>query len=95
VFTGLLGGPLRPSKFGILRHTCAALLIAEGASVKAVQAQLGHKMATMTLDTYGHLFPDETERLAERLDRTHAEALADQVRTEPGLEVVQIAQERR
>ena len=65
-----------------LRHTCASLLIAEGGSVKAVQAQLGHKTATMTLDIYGHLFPDETKRLAERLDRARAAALADQARTE-------------
>jgi integrase len=50
-----------------LRHTCASLLIAEGASIKAVQAQLGHKAASMTLHLYGHLFPDETERLAERM----------------------------
>jgi integrase len=42
-----------------LRHTCASLLIAQGASVKAVQAQLGHATASITLDTYGHLFPSE------------------------------------
>ena len=40
-----------------LRHTCASPLIAQGASVKAVQAQLGHASATVTLDRYGHLFP--------------------------------------
>lgn len=39
-----------------LRHTCASL-IAQGASVKAVQAQLGHATAGIVLDTYGHLFP--------------------------------------
>jgi integrase len=48
-----------------LRHTCASLLIAQGASVKAVQAQLGHATASITLDTYGHLFPSELEALAE------------------------------
>jgi integrase len=40
-----------------LRHTYASLLIAQGASVKAVQKQLGHKTASITLDTHGHLFP--------------------------------------
>jgi integrase len=59
-----------------LRHTCASLLIAEGASIKAVQAQLGHKTASMTLDLYGHLFPDETERLAERMDRARSVVVA-------------------
>ena len=63
-------------RFYDLRHTAAALMIREGASVKAVQAQLGHRSAVTTLDRYGHLFPDETERLAERLDRTRAAALA-------------------
>jgi integrase len=47
-----------------LRHTCASLLIAQGASVKAVQAQLGHATASITLDTYGHLFPSEMEALS-------------------------------
>jgi integrase len=60
-----------------LRHTCASLLIAEGATVKAIQAQLGHATATMTLDLYGHLFPDELPMLAERLDATRAAAAAD------------------
>jgi site-specific recombinase XerD len=52
-------------------------LIAQGASVKAVQAQLGYASATMTLDRYGHLFPDELEHLADRPDRARHEALAD------------------
>jgi hypothetical protein len=34
-------GPLREQKFVDLRHTCASLLIAQGASVNTVQAQLG------------------------------------------------------
>jgi hypothetical protein len=36
-----------------LRHTCASLLIREGASIKAVQHHLGHKSASITLDRYG------------------------------------------
>jgi integrase len=31
-----------------LRHSCASLLIAQGATVKAVQAQLGHATASIT-----------------------------------------------
>jgi hypothetical protein len=63
-----------------LRHTCASLLIAHGASIKAVQAQLGHASAVVTLDRYGHLFPDELERLAERLEAVYTGL----VRTERG-----------
>jgi hypothetical protein len=43
-------------------------MIARGANVKTVQAQLGHKTATMTLDQYGHLFPDDLDDVAEKMD---------------------------
>jgi integrase len=51
-----------------LRHTCAALLIAQGAHPKAVQRQLGHSSITVTMDVYGHLYPDDLDRLAESLN---------------------------
>ena len=70
-------------RFHNLRHTCASLLIAQGASVKAVQAQLGHASATVTLDRYGHLFPDELQRLAERLQEAYGDTVTDPARTEP------------
>jgi integrase len=57
-----------------LRHTCASLLIREGASIKAVQHHLGHKSASITLDRYGHHFPEELDHLADRLERLHAQA---------------------
>jgi len=70
-------------RFHDLRHTCASLLIAQGASVKAVQAQLGHASATVTLDRYGHLFPDDLQQLADRLQDAYADAITDPARTEP------------
>ena len=36
----------------------------------------------MTLDRYGHLFPDELQRLADRLQDAYADAVTDPVRTE-------------
>lgn len=51
-----------------LRHTCASLAIAAGANVLAVQRLLGHEAATMTLDTYGHLFSDDLTQVAKSLD---------------------------
>lgn len=65
-----------------LRHTAASLWIASGASVKVVQQQLGHKSASMTLDVYSHLFPDELDAQALRLD-TLRRSPADSVRTAP------------
>jgi site-specific recombinase XerC len=58
-----------------LRHTCAALLIAEGAHPKAIQEHLGHSSITVTMDTYGHLFPSQMEELATRLDHSREVAL--------------------
>ncbi|WP_436785775.1 tyrosine-type recombinase/integrase [Yinghuangia sp. YIM S10712] len=63
---GLAGLGITPHK---LRHTAASLSIAAGADVKVVQQMLGHKSATMTLDLYGHLFPDRLDEVASKLDR--------------------------
>jgi integrase len=73
-----------------LRHTAASLMIRQGASIKAVQKQLGHATASITLDTYGHLFPDELEALAGRMEDARTEALATLVRTQRGPAVVPI-----
>jgi integrase len=74
-----------------LRHTCAALLVAQGAHPKAIQTHLGHSSIQVTLDLYGHLFPDEMDRLAEHLDAAHSAAssqIAASVRHEGGAEVI-------
>jgi len=57
-------------RFHDLRHTCASLLIANGEHPKAVQERLGHSSIAITMDRYGHLFPDQEEALVERLDET-------------------------
>ncbi|VXC13328.1 Site-specific integrase (modular protein) [Aeromicrobium sp. 9AM] len=51
-----------------LRHTAASLAIASGADVKVVQQMLGHGSATMTLDTYGHLFENRLDEVADAMD---------------------------
>lgn len=51
-----------------LRHTAASLAISAGANVKAVQMMLGHASASMTLDTYADLFPDDLDAVATRLE---------------------------
>ncbi|MGH3428888.1 MAG: tyrosine-type recombinase/integrase, partial [Mycobacteriales bacterium] len=45
-------------RFHDLRHTYAALMVAAGAHPKYLQAQMGHSSIRVTLDLYGHLFPD-------------------------------------
>lgn len=68
-----------------LRHTAASLAASAGASVRHVQALLGHASPVLTLSTYQHLFDDDLDAVADRLDAA-AEAArtarADQVRTE-------------
>jgi hypothetical protein len=63
------------------------LLIAQGAHPKAIQAHLGHSSIQVTMDRYGHLFPDALEQLADRLDAARAAARTDPARTEPQHEV--------
>ena len=41
---------------------------AAGADVKAIQQQLGHRNASVTLDTYTHLFEGDLDEVMERLD---------------------------
>lgn len=41
---------------------------AAGADVKAIQQQLGHRSATVTLDTYTHLFEGDLAAIMDRLD---------------------------
>jgi integrase len=70
-----------------LRHTCASLAIAAGANVKVLQTLLGHKTATLTLDRYGHLFPDDLGKIADAFDEA-AKTTADDLRTIPPLRAV-------
>jgi integrase len=62
-------------RFHDLRHTAVALAIAQGAHPKAIQARMGHSSVQMTLDRYGHLFPELDERIAQGLDETYRSSL--------------------
>ena len=56
-------------RFHDLRHTCAAILIAQGAHPKEIQERLGHSTIKLTFDRYGHLLPSLDERLRDGLDQ--------------------------
>lgn len=73
-----------------LRHTAASLAIASGANVKAVQSMLGHAKAAMTLDLYGHLFGDELDAVADRLNAARADMVLTQRRQ--GADVVRLGE---
>lgn len=61
-----VGVPMRPHE---TRHLYASALIADGQSVKVIQERLGHKSASTTLDTYGHLFPNDEDRTRDAIGR--------------------------
>jgi integrase len=67
------------------------LSIAAGCNVKVLQRLLGHKTATMTLDRYGHLFPDDLDRIADAFD-VAAASTADALRTVPTLRAIPASQ---
>lgn len=63
-------------RFHDLRHTSVALAIASGAHPKAIQVRMGHSSITVTLDRYGHLFPELDEAIAVAFDERWTEARA-------------------
>ena len=72
-----------------LRHTAASLAVSAGGNVKAVQRMLGHSTATLTMDRYAHLFTDDLEALADRLETVFVQANAYSASTQPSSEVIQ------
>lgn len=79
---GFDGGPLDGLVFHELRHTAAALAIAQGAHPLAIKERLGHSSITVTMDTYGGLFPRLEEAIAEGLDGVLRASLAASSRPE-------------
>ena len=68
-----------------LRHYYASGLIAAGCDVVTVQRALGHASASVTLNTYAHLWPTAEDKTraaaAAMLAEAFGEASADSVRT--------------
>ena len=64
-------------RFHDLRHTCAAMLIAQGAHPRAMMERLGHSSIEVTLDRYGHLFPSLDATLVDGLEATYQASVGD------------------
>jgi integrase len=62
------------TRFHDLRHSYAALLIAQGAHPRAIMERMGHSTITVTLDSYGHLFPKLDAALDDLLDGVYRSA---------------------
>lgn len=61
--------------FHRLRHTYASLLIDQNVSPKKIQARLGHASITETMDTYGHLYPDDDTSVREVIESAFDDAM--------------------
>jgi integrase len=57
--------PLTPHE---ARHTCASYLIAAGVNDMQLAQYIGHTDSRTTKNIYGHLFPDDRQRVAAALD---------------------------
>jgi hypothetical protein len=53
--------------FHSLRHTCGAWLAMAGEHPKTVQTVMRHGTITLTMNTYGHLFPGQAEGAVDKL----------------------------
>ena len=62
------------TRFHDLRHSYAAMLIAEGAHPRAIMERLGHSTIQVTLGTYGHVFPSLEASLTAALDDVYRNA---------------------
>ena len=53
------------------RHSCASLLINNGANVMVVAKYLGHSKIDVTLNTYSHLFNSKMEDIVNLVDKVY------------------------
>ena len=51
-----------------LRHTCATLLIAQGAHPRVVMETLGHSQVSITMDLYSHVTATMQAEAAAKMD---------------------------
>lgn len=51
------------------RHSCASLLINQGASIALVSKYLGHGNVSVTLNTYTHMFKNELQNMTDILNK--------------------------
>lgn len=66
-------------RFHDMRHTCAALLIAANVPAKAIQAHLGRSSFKITMDTYGHLYEDASDTVANAMGAAFAASAAPEM----------------
>ena len=51
-----------------LRHSHASYLISKGANIELISKRLGHAKTSMTMDTYGHLYPTDEHKIIDIIE---------------------------
>ena len=57
-----------------LRHSACAYLAHQGVAPMVIKERMGHKDIKITLNTYGHLYPNEQKKVADMLNRKRNES---------------------
>ena len=52
-----------------LRHSHVSYLISKGANINLISKRLGHSKVSMTLDIYGHLYPNEEYKIIDLINQ--------------------------
>ena len=58
-----------------IRHCHVAYLIEKGVEPLLIRDRLGHKDIRITLNTYGHLYPNQQRKIANLLDNENGNAV--------------------
>jgi integrase len=85
---------LAPPRPHDLRHTCASLLVAQGAHVREIAARLGHSNPMVTMRVYAHILPSLDERLSDGLEQTFRATVSYPTPEAERAEVVQLQAEK-
>ncbi len=56
-------------RFHDLRHSCASLLLEQGASLREIMEQLGHSQIHTTSNIYAHISAEMKRELAAKMSR--------------------------
>ena len=64
---------VKPIRVHDLRHSHVAYLINQGVQPLIIKERLGHRDIKITLNTYGHLYPNQQKKVADMLNAARNE----------------------
>ena len=82
-----VGEPCKPHD---LRHSHAAISIAQGVHPKVLSARMGHSKIAITMDTYGGLFSGYDQDAATALDEAFSTPRVSDSRQKRSGDVIQL-----